>query len=247
MWKSREFLMDPASPVDRISLCGCSSELLADKEVVLHCVSLSGFNLQWAADELKNDYEVVMAAVSCPGNYLEHASESMKDNKDVVMAAILGHDGQALNYASKRLQGDADVVRAAMTLSAPDRTPCALAIQFIDFDEGQVSREEQKEYLKMYLDSSDYDVADMVGRYFPEWAKDDKDIMNMCCAKEAKCIIHASDLLTANKEFILQLLAANPFTADALGSWGKINRADGHVFEDPDVVAASVAVDTPGQ
>jgi len=130
MGKSREFLLDPASNACEVSLYECSADLLNDEEVVLHCVSLDGRNLEWAAHEMKNDYEVVLAAVSCPTQYngssLQHASDSMKDNKDVVMAAIAGYDGQALGHASKRLKGDAGVVRAAMTQSGPNRKPCAL-------------------------------------------------------------------------------------------------------------------------
>jgi len=110
----------------------------------------------------------------------------------------------------------------------------------------------------MYL-NDEREIENIVWRHFPEWAKDDKDIMSMCCAKEAECIIHASDLLTANKEFILQLPVANPANAETLCSlggkhgYGEYNRmtgsfrAGGHVFEDPDVVAAAVVVDTPGQ
>ena len=37
----------------------------------------------------------------------------MKDNKEVLLAAIAGTDGQALNYAAKRLRGYAEMVRAA--------------------------------------------------------------------------------------------------------------------------------------
>jgi len=206
------------------SLHGCGDDLLDDKEVILHCVSLRGRNLKFAADEMKNNLQVVMAAVSTDGNSLEHASESMKDNKDVVMAAIAGHDGQVLKFASKRLKGDVDVVRAAMTQSAPDKTPLpGEIIQFIDFDDGQLSREEQKEYLKLYINGNNFlpSIEHQVCHCFPEWAKDDKDIMGMCCAKEAKCIIHASDLLAANKEFIVQILVANPACADELSSSGK--------------------------
>ena len=37
----------------------------------------------------------------------------MKDNKDVVLAAVANH-GWAIQYASKRLQEDKDVIAAAL-------------------------------------------------------------------------------------------------------------------------------------
>lgn len=285
----RERLLDPSTPKHEVSLFRVDDDLRNDKELVLHVVKVAGRELEFASDALKNDPEVVLAAVSganqCNGSSLQYAAEPMRDSKEVVLAAISGYDGQALAHASKRLTGDVEVVRTAMTQSAPDRKPTTLAIQYIDFTEGILSREEQEEFLKQFIDSDDYNPEVMADNFpdwakevqdimrmcsaaetrqqkkqaiqfiddedfsadavpsFPDWAKEDQDIMSKCCAKEAKCIREASDTLTANKEFILSLFKANPEKAWDIFCEGKYHgdeeRAAGHVFEDPDVVAVA--------
>jgi hypothetical protein len=290
MASDRARLLDPSTPPHERSLYGADDDLRNDKEVVLYLVKCEGSQLEWASDALKNDLEVAMAAVLSPSQYngsaLQHAAEPMRNSKQVVLAAISGYDGQALSHASKSLQGDMEVVRAAMTQSAPDRKPAPIAIQYVDFTEGILAREDQEEVLNLFLDSDQYDdevMADtfpawakddqdimckcsaaslrrqkksaldfiddeddfnagMVGS-FPDWAKEDQDIMSKCCAKDAKCIREVSDTLAANKEFILSLFKANPEKAWDIFCEGKYHgdeeRAAGHVFEDPDVVAAA--------
>lgn len=86
-----------------------STELQADKDVVLAAVSNYGHSLSYAPNTLRADKDVVLAAVSNYGPALEWASTELKKDREVVLAAVR-NNGSALRYASNELKGDKELL-----------------------------------------------------------------------------------------------------------------------------------------
>ena len=73
------------------------------KALILMCVSLHGFGLQYF-DELADDKDFVILIVTLSGNELEVVSDRLKDDIDVVNAAIKNHP-LSIEFASERVKG----------------------------------------------------------------------------------------------------------------------------------------------
>ena len=95
------------------SLTFLSDDFKANKNIVLKAVA-TGNILFMASKELKNDYDVVLAAVKFDGTALEDASEVIQNNKNIVLAAI-AQNSNALQFASKNLKDDDEIVKLAVT------------------------------------------------------------------------------------------------------------------------------------
>ena len=65
-----------------------STELRADREVVLEVVKMNGDCLQYVSTEMQHDFEVVMEAVKSHGCALQFASADLRDNFEVCQVAI---------------------------------------------------------------------------------------------------------------------------------------------------------------
>ncbi len=100
------------------ALSWTSEELRADREVVLAAVNNNGKSLYYASDNLRADKDVVLAAVKNNGYALEYANDSLRADIDIIMAAVMGDDGEAIVFASKKLRSNKNVVMAAAS-SAP--------------------------------------------------------------------------------------------------------------------------------
>ena len=105
-------------------LAKCSTELKANREVVLGAVSQNGVALQYASAALKADREVVLAAVSNHGDALQDASAALQADHEVVLAAVR-QDVWALAYASEVLQSDPLFLKAAIEIN-PSCIKCIL-------------------------------------------------------------------------------------------------------------------------
>ena len=116
-----------------------SRELWVDREVVLEAVRQNGNTLRFVTEvdyKLKEDREVVLAAVAAQGyweeelgrngrvvpnstpefnNALRYASYELRADREVVLAAVQAH-GLAILDASKELQRDPEVFRAARVM-----------------------------------------------------------------------------------------------------------------------------------
>lgn len=91
-----------------------SKDLRADREVILHAVSLDGRYLQYASKDLTADKEIVLIALHKRGYALEFASEDLRDDKEVILDAV-SRSGFNLQHASKRLRADKEVVITAVS------------------------------------------------------------------------------------------------------------------------------------
>jgi hypothetical protein len=93
-----------------------SEELLANRDLMLHAVTVDGTALQYASDTLKNDREVVRTAVSSAYRGMEalqYASTERRADRDIVyQAAKTG--GGALEFSAVELGADKDIVLAAV-------------------------------------------------------------------------------------------------------------------------------------
>mmetsp|Transcript_152045 Transcript_152045/g.269448 ORF Transcript_152045/g.269448 Transcript_152045/m.269448 type:complete len:351 (-) Transcript_152045:85-1137(-) len=103
------FVMD-AVQHDPLSLQFASSDLKADKELVMCAVKLRWQALQHASYELQSDQDVVRAALAQTPLALQFAADNIKNNRDLVLE-VVKQDPQALSFASRKLRAD-DVVSA---------------------------------------------------------------------------------------------------------------------------------------
>lgn len=109
VFDQRHFVM-AALEKDPLILRFASSNLKADKELVLRAVKSCWKALEYASEELRSDLDVVATALAQTQSALQFAAESIKDNYDLVLEAVKT-DPQALGFASKRLRAD-DVISA---------------------------------------------------------------------------------------------------------------------------------------
>eukprot|EP01052_Picozoa_sp_SAG31_P016936 SAG31_NODE_1140_length_9701_cov_43.848261_6_plen_237_part_00 len=132
-------VVDAAVKQDGFALRFAAAELQNDRKVVLAAVEQSGLALRFASAELRADKQIVRTAreqtgraslyVSAElhddlkanilgaisrhgGSYLEHAPPELQGDKEVVLAAVR-KDGGALAFASTVLQSDKEIVLAA--------------------------------------------------------------------------------------------------------------------------------------
>lgn len=91
-----EFIEHPGPLMD------ASSEVVKDKDCVLHRIKVDPMDLEYAP-AFQNDKELVLVAVKINGTALKYVSESLRDDIDVVFAAIESRR-YCLHLASARLQ-----------------------------------------------------------------------------------------------------------------------------------------------
>lgn len=94
-----------------------SEELRANRDIVLEAVRNWGGALQYASRNLQQDEDIVLESLKHEGKFLRFADERLRGNKDVVLAAVRAHQDPhefSLDFASKVLQGDVEVVTEAV-------------------------------------------------------------------------------------------------------------------------------------
>jgi hypothetical protein len=96
-----EFLAHPCSLRD------ASSEVVKDKDCVLHQITVDPMDLKYAP-AFQNDTDVVLVAVKINGSALQYASTRLQDDIDVVVAAIESKR-YCILFASVRLQNIPEV------------------------------------------------------------------------------------------------------------------------------------------
>lgn len=141
---------DAAKPWAALSQAAAAPELLdgaldalgADEELILACMPVGNWALQYAADSLKGNKEFVLSAVKCPGFDLKYAPASLKADREVVLAAVekfgpsfrqaatalkadkafvltvVAKFGPALEMAAEPLRSDLEVILAAIKKDA---------------------------------------------------------------------------------------------------------------------------------
>jgi hypothetical protein len=120
-------------------LADATSDMRADRELVLAAVALHPYALQYASTGLRTHRDVVVAAIQVNGRALQYASEALQSDPSVVLLALhhgfelrhvshrisvrgnqemllaaVAHDGNALNYASDELISDAPFMLQAI-------------------------------------------------------------------------------------------------------------------------------------
>jgi len=75
-----------------------------NKSLLFLMFNFSGMELRSASDRLKNDKDVVLEAVRLDGNALCYASERLQDNEEIVNTSLLSSNFESFRYASQRLQ-----------------------------------------------------------------------------------------------------------------------------------------------
>ncbi len=114
---------------------GIYEHLRRDKKYMLNAVKEEGilFDLSHACKKLRGDKDVVLAAVNKLGSALYDASKELQDDKEVVLAAINCYlptknstsderFGWVVQFASKRLRGDKEVMFNAVQTDEFDNT-----------------------------------------------------------------------------------------------------------------------------
>lgn len=116
-WATKSFVLEKLDSGDDWVLKHASSELRADKEVVLKAVKRGGAELQYASPELRDDMEVVKAAVGNVGDAIRYASQRLRSDKELVIRAVLNHSDVFLNVSSGlgTFRYDPDVEKAYHT------------------------------------------------------------------------------------------------------------------------------------
>ena len=101
-----------------------SEDLRDDRDVVLQALWQDSGALPFASPRLQADPEIIRAAVvgdvkksvieriQKDGLFLQYVVEELKDDEDVVLAAVR-QNGEALPFASPRLQADPEIMKAA--------------------------------------------------------------------------------------------------------------------------------------
>jgi hypothetical protein len=99
------FALDPAS-----------TEIKADRAMVLKAVSYNGAMLQSAAMELRSDKEFVLEAIKVQGGALAGATDDIKADREIIMQAAQLGQGSAMQGASPALLADKELVIEAAKL-----------------------------------------------------------------------------------------------------------------------------------
>ena len=101
-----------------------SEDLRDDRDVVLQALWQDAEALPFASPRLQADPEIIRAAVigdvkkgvierlQEDGLFLQYVVEELKDDEDVVLAAVR-QNGEAIPFASPRLQADPEIMKAA--------------------------------------------------------------------------------------------------------------------------------------
>ena len=92
-------------------------DLQSDRKLVLEAVRKSGRALQFASKALQNDRLLVLEAVRQNGSALQFASEVLQSDRLVVESAVRSLNPSVLEFASKRLLGNADFMRQVVKLN----------------------------------------------------------------------------------------------------------------------------------
>lgn len=104
---------------NELALQYASKVMQRDPELVLLAIQSNPFSLKFASDELKNDKEIVLKAVELNGDSIEFASERLQDDKELVLKSLENKPRTGLNFISKGLQRDYDVLSKAFAYN-PD-------------------------------------------------------------------------------------------------------------------------------
>lgn len=84
-----------------------------DKEVIYTAITAGGPEiLQWASEKLRQDIEFALIAVETAADNFRHTAQALRSDRDLVFSGI--EDGFKLEYASKTLRGDKEVVLDAV-------------------------------------------------------------------------------------------------------------------------------------
>ena len=92
-------------------------DLQSDRKLVLEAVRKSGRALQFASNKLQNDRMLVLEAVRQNGSALQFASKVLQSDRLVVESAVRSLNPSVLEFASKRLLGNADFMRQVVKLN----------------------------------------------------------------------------------------------------------------------------------
>jgi len=71
--------------------------------------------LAYASDELRDDYNIVLKAVRINGMALEFASKRLQGDRDIVIAALSTFASTSLRFVSPELRSDRDIVMRAVS------------------------------------------------------------------------------------------------------------------------------------
>lgn len=123
-----KFKSDPAIVTAAVKSCGVAlfyvqGALRHDPKIVWLAIENTGMSLEFVSNDFKDDKELVLTALrvgtnkqSARGEYtvLNFASQRLRGDRDVVRAAIRHCGGMSLMYASMELRGDRELVMAAI-------------------------------------------------------------------------------------------------------------------------------------
>jgi hypothetical protein len=223
------------------AIIGLSSELRADREIVLEAVRRGNqynYGLIYGSEELQNDRDIIRAAVTQDDGALYYANEEFKNDRDIVLAAI-SENPYAINYASETLRNDREFILAAVSLDGRalyyvneefhnDRVIVFTAVT----QYGQALR-----YASETLrNDPDVIAAAVASGYTLNRYNDDDRLRNnrplvqALVAQDGLQLRYASEELRNDKETVLIAVAQNP---EALQFASEALRAD------PDVIAAA--------
>ena len=90
-----------------------------EKQILLKAIEADPCIIKSASERMRNDKEVMVEVVKRSGCLLKHASAELQNDKDIVIQAVSnGGESGALQWASKTLKDDREVVLTAIKSNA---------------------------------------------------------------------------------------------------------------------------------
>ena len=118
VWRSDFFVMKSLMNRRVDAFQFASAEIRADRDVAFKVIEINAKMFKFVAGNLNDDAELAKLAIykSHSGELLKYASDRLKDDKEFILD-IISKKPIALEFVSKRLQDDEDVVELAIKLN----------------------------------------------------------------------------------------------------------------------------------
>jgi hypothetical protein len=191
-WKNKDEVLAAITGEGGYVLENASTELQADREVVLAAVKQYGYALKYASEKVKADREFILDAVQLNGYILQYASKQLKADREVALAAVKQY-GLALKFASKEFQADREVVLAAV-----QQIGCAL----------KYASEELKADREFILDAVQQDGRAL--QYASVEFQADHEVVLAAVQQNGNALQYASEELKADHKVVLAASNSQP-------------------------------------
>ncbi len=211
------------------SLKLASDKLRDDKELVLTAISISAKNIEYASKRLKNNKEIMLIVFKKDPDQIKYstlqfknATQQLRNNKQFILK-LVSIDGDTLDYASKHLKKDRQVVLAAIK-------QYIYALRFAD-----KSFKKDRETISLAVTKEGRTL-----QFADDSLKNDKQIVMAAIKQDGYALKYASKALRADRDMVLEAVKNNQ-NGYSLENTSKALRADREVVleavkNNPDVL-----------